>query len=48
MLAPDTEMGQLGVGGGGHARSRASHRIISGLSITGFPKQIRIHPVLVF
>jgi len=48
VLAPDTEMGQLGVGGGGHARSRASHRIISGLSITGFPKQIRIHPVLVF
>lgn len=49
VLAPDTEMGQLGVGGGeGHARSRASYRIISGLSITGCPKQIRIHAVLFF
>ena len=45
VLAPETEMGQLV---GGHAGSRASHRMISGLSITGFPKQIRIHPVLVF
>lgn len=51
VLAPDTEMGQLGAGaagGGGSCQVRASHRIISGLSIAGRPKQIRIHAVLVF